>query len=169
MSTRDRGGGATHRHLRGVALGRHRRLRVLRRLLVEAQSRHVALDPGAVVLLVSVALARVQLGGLLLAPEDGDGVEAAVRALLAVEHGTAELVVVLQGFGAESVGGADPLGHPAGDHGLVAIGHGHLGAADLHAGFGVFAEVVAALALEIKRVSQTKKLASLTYWASFGQ
>ena len=136
----------------GRGLGRRRRRRgalggVRVVVLVEAQPVHVALDGLAVVVFQPVAQARGQLGGFLLPPQDVDGVLAAGAALFAVEHGAAVVVVVLEGGGAEGVGGADPLGHAAGYDGLV-DGLNHLGAADLGAEFLVLAVLVAAVALE---------------------
>lgn len=116
---------------------------------METQPRHVVLDARAIVLLLSVALTRVQLRRLLLTPEDRDGVEASMGTFLAVEHGPAVLVVVLEGFGAEGVGGADPLGYSTGHYGLVSVGHCDLRTADFHSGLGLLAKVVAAFALEI--------------------
>ena len=112
--------------------------------------RRGALDGLAVVVLQAVTQARGQLGGFLLPPQDVDGVLAAGAALFAVEHGAAVVVVVLEGGGAEGVGGADPLGHAAGYDGLV-DGLNHLGAADLGAEFLVLAVLVAAVALERKK------------------
>ena len=139
----------------GRGLGRRRRRRgalggVRVVVLVEAQPVHVALDGLAVVVLQAVTQARGQLGGFLLPPQDVDGVLAAGAALFAVEHGAAVVVVVLEGGGAEGVGGADPLGHAAGYDGLV-DGLNHLGAADLGAEFLVLAVLVAAVALERKK------------------
>lgn len=85
-------------------------------MFVEAQLVHVPLYGVAVVVLEAVAFARLQLGGLLLPPQDADGVVAAHRALLSVEHGLAVAVVVVQGRRTEGVGAAYPLGDAAGYH-----------------------------------------------------
>lgn len=117
---------------------------------MEAQAGHVALDARTVVVLLTVAPAGLQLGSFLLPPKDRYRVEAPVGALFPVEHGTAVRVVVLKRLRTEGIGGTDPLGHPTGDHGVVAVCLGHLGPTDLDALFGVLAEIVAAFALQDK-------------------
>lgn len=114
------------------------------RLLVEAEAGHIGADAGAVVLLLAVTAARVQLGRLLLSAQDGDAVVAAVRALLAVEHGAAVAVVVVQGRGTQGVGGADPLRDATAHDRLVPIGDEHVRAADLHLALRLLAELVCA-------------------------
>ena len=56
-----------------------------------------SLDGAAVVALVARAAALLQLVAALLALQDADRVEAALRAAPPAEHGAAEAVVVLQG------------------------------------------------------------------------
>ena len=82
-------------------------------VLPEAQLRHVGLDGDAVKVLGAVAEAGLQFGRGGLPPQDADAVHAPVRALAALEHGLAEPIVVLQGGGAEGIGGANPLGRGA--------------------------------------------------------
>ena len=60
-------------------------------------------------LIFAPALARVELGRLLSAAEDGDAVPAALGAPPPPEHGAAVVVVVLQRLAALRVRQADPL------------------------------------------------------------
>ncbi len=76
--------------------------------------------------------------------EDVDGVEATLCATFAGEHGTAEAVVVVEGGGAQRVGGADPLGGGAGDDGVRTCCEGDLGLAWFDALFGPLALLVSA-------------------------
>ena len=88
------------------------------------------------------------MGGIL-ALKDLDGVDAAVRAFAASEHGAAEAVVVLEGGGALRIRGADPLRGGARHHRVRVGGDRHLRGARRDVGLGRFAEVVAgAVALE---------------------
>lgn len=152
--TRERVGTA-HRNLGSVGLGRNRGLRILRGRFVEAQPRHVALYARTIVLFLAITLARVQFRSLLLAPKNRNGVETSMGAFLAVEHGPAVLVVVLKGFGTEGVRGTDPLGHSAGNHGLIPVGHRHLRTAYFHSCLGVYAKIVAAFTLKIKLIMRS--------------
>lgn len=98
---------------------------------MKAEARHVGADARAVVVLVAVTDARVELRRLLLPAQDGDAVVASVGALLALEHRATVAVVVVEGRGAQSVGGADPLRGPTADNRLVARGDQHVRATDL--------------------------------------
>ena len=79
-------------------------------IVPEAESVHVGLDLPAREVFTAVTVALLQLVRSSLPPEDVDGVHAALGALPAPEHCPAELVVVLQGFAAGGVRGADPPG-----------------------------------------------------------
>lgn len=112
------------------------------RLLVEAEAGHVGTDAGAVVLLMAITLTRIQFGRLFLSTQNRDAVVAAVRALLAVEHGAAVAVVVVQCSGAEGVSGADPLCDATAHDGLVASGDQNMRATDLHLALRFLTELV---------------------------
>ena len=108
----------------------------------EAEFVHVGLDVPAGEVLGAVAVARLQLVGARLSTEDVDGVHAALGALPTPEHGPAELVVVLQGFAAGGVRGADPPGGRA-RHLSVGLDRiSHLGLAGLDVGLAPNAQVV---------------------------
>lgn len=111
---------------------------------METESHHVGADTGAVVVLVAVAATRVELGSFLLSPQDGNAVVTAVRALPAVEHGTAVSMVVVEGGGAQCVRCTDPLRDATADDRLVAISEQHVRAAYLHFALRLFTQVVRA-------------------------
>jgi len=88
--------------------------------------------------------------------EDVDGVEATLCATFAGEHGTAEAVVVVEGGGAQRVGGADPLGGGgAGDDLVRTWCEGDLSLAWFDALFGPLALLVSA-AVTLKKKKDNK-------------
>jgi len=115
-------------------------------LVVETQTFHIVQNGRTVVVLRSVADATAQFGRFFLSPEDRNGVFAAQSALFTGEHGTTELVVIIQRRGTHGIGQADPLGHTARD-GRVVGGALDGRSTDIDATLGVHAEGVAALAL----------------------
>lgn len=131
-------------------------------LLVEAEIGHVGVYLLAVVVLQPVTSARVELGSLLLPSQDRNGVEAAVRALLTVEHEPAEFVVVVQSRGTECVSLAYPLGDAARYDRLVSVGDRHLGSANFHTLLRLGAEVIAALTLRTSQSSPSRQTRKLT-------
>lgn len=66
------------------------------------------------------------------------------HSLFAQEHLAAVSVIVVDGGGAEGIGGADPVRYAAGDHRGVSVGPQHLHAAHLHALLALPAVVVTA-------------------------
>lgn len=72
----------------------------------------------------AIAVARAQLGRLLLAIENGQTVVAAVRALVSVEQAATVHAVVLHGRAAQWIGTAYPSGRTATDDRV--LGHGRV-------------------------------------------
>ena len=88
---------------------------------METEPYHVGADTRAVVILMPVTAARVELGSFLLSAQDGNAVVTAMRALSAVEHGATVVVVVVEGRRTQSVRRADPLRDATADYRLVPI------------------------------------------------
>lgn len=131
------------------------------RVCVEAQSRHVVLNTGTIVIFLSIAPTGSQFGGFLLAPKNWYGIAAPVRTFLPVEHRATVFVVVLQGFGTQCVCFTDPLCDSTRHDTFVSCSYRDLMSTDFHPTFWIMAKVIATLALKEKR--------NICYFSSYKQ
>lgn len=111
---------------------------------METELHHVGADTAAVVILMTVTTAGVELGSLLLSAQDGNAVVTPMRALSAVEHGATVAVVIAEGGGTQCVRCTDPLRDATADDRLVAIGEQHVRPAYLHFALRFLTEIVRA-------------------------
>lgn len=111
----------------------------------EAQAVHVVADGHTVGLIAAVASTGDELGSLLLPPQDGDAVYAASGATLALKHGPAEAVVVVERRGAQGVRFADPLRQATAHDGVVQRRLLHVRPTHLHPLLRLFAIRVSTL------------------------